>query len=631
MKKRLFLFEKLVLSLDSKLKPFVNLLINKHCHATKHLPDSVCLIDLVWKRCAILLLLTLKFPKIKQTLFTLEFHPKNKWTTFLDKLVTSSVSDQNTLYIHLFQTLLVELTSKEKDYQPFWTPAYKDLSERLLLPIKIDSADSVLTFSNLLYPNVEVKSSFLTIKEIEVQNKNSQKTYFQLSTSTVVDKWVNEVTDQNVTKALKVKLKPCYQQRKILDKWINTSNYVYNKTIESINNGDKINFMSLRDKLVTKSTKKEHVKYKEITSEIDKLKEKRRKMSKEHLCTDDVSILITKKKLELRNVAKQLAKEHNVNVKEWECETPKEVRAGAINDVCKAYKTGFSNLKAGNINHFRLGFRKHYSTAKSVVIPKSFVSVRNGRIRIAPDFFKDKCEFRIGERTLKKHKLLSVNNDCRIIKKNGDYWIVVPVTMDVNKRKDPVNYCGIDPGSRTFMTSFGNVGCKEYKHDQMLLDKLNRRISMLKSLRTRPRKHEERNRYRKRVISKVEERKSNLVDELHWKTIIHLLNNNDFVFYGNIKSHGIVKNGVNKHLNRNLNDLKLYKFKERLLYKAKVLGKQVFTINESYTTQTCSCCGSMYKPGSSEVYNCSNCSRVMGRDVNASKNILMKGIVGNLL
>jgi putative transposase len=369
-------------------------------------------------------------------------------------------------------------------------------------------------------------------------------------------------------------------------------------------------------------------------------------MSKEQLCTDDVSNLITQKTLELRNVAKTLSKQRNVNVKDWECKTPKEVRAGAINDICKAYETGFANLKAGNINHFRLGFRKHYNTTKSVLIPKSFVSVRNGCIRIAPDSFKDKCDFRIGGRTLKKHKLLSVNHDCRIIKKNGDYWIVIPVAKDVNKRKDPVNYCGIDPGSRTFMTSFGNKGCKEYKHDQIVMDRLNKKIRMLKSLRTRPRKQEERNRYRKRVISKVEEHKSNLVDELHWKTISHLLKNNDFVFYGNIKSHGIVKNGVNKQLNRNLinlsqrldylltvnlsNDLKLYKFKERMLYKAKVLGKQVFVINESYTTQTCSCCGNIYKPGISDIYNCSICSRLMGRDMNASKNILMKGIVRNL-
>ena len=30
----------------------------------------------------------------------------------------------------------------------------------------------------------------------------------------------------------------------------------------------------------------------------------------------------------------------------------KHVRAGSVNDVCKAYKTGFTNLKLGNIKGF---------------------------------------------------------------------------------------------------------------------------------------------------------------------------------------------------------------------------------------------------------------------------------------
>ena len=627
MKKHLSPSEKLVLSLDLKLKPFVNLLINKHYHAIKHLPDNVCLIDLVWKRCVILLFLTLKFPKIKQTLSTLEFHPRNKWTTFLDKLLTSNQTDQNTLHIHLFQTLLVELTSKEKDFQPFWTPVYKDLSERLLLPTEIDSVDSDLTSSSLLYPNVVAKSPFLTIKEIEVQNKNSLKTSFQLSTSTVAGKWVNEATNQNVIKALKIKLKLSRHQQEVIDEWINTSNYVYNKTVESINNGAPINFMKLRDNLVTLNTKKGHPKYEEITQELKNLKDTRLNRSREGLCTQEVSDLINKKRNELRTIPSYV----NNNVHDWECNTPKEVRAGAINDVCKAYKTGFANLKAGNINHFRLGFRKHYNTTKSIVIPKSLIVVKNGWIHIAPTFLKDQCKLKVGRKTSEKHKGLSTfYNDCRILKRKNVYWMVVPLETRVNKREEPINYCGIDPGSRTFMTVFSNVGCKEYRHNQVILEKLNKRIKLLKSLRTRPRKQNERNRYRKRVLNKVEKRKENLVEELHWKTINNVLESNDFVFYGNIKSHGIVKNGANKHLNRNLNDLKLYKFKERLLYKAMVLGKQVFCVNEAYTTQTCSFCGNMYKPGSSDVYNCLGCSRVVGRDINASKNILMKGIVINL-
>ena len=79
-------------------------------------------------------------------------------------------------------------------------------------------------------------------------------------------------------------------------------------------------------------------------------------------------------------------------------------------------------------------------------------------------------------------------------------------------------------------------------------------------------------------------------------------------------------------LNTSMNNLKFFKFKQRLLFKAIERGKRVFEVKEQYTTQTCSFCGSMYKPGLSRVYYCSKCKKSIGRDVNASKNILMKGI-----
>ena len=60
------------------------------------------------------------------------------------------------------------------------------------------------------------------------------------------------------------------QQRKIIDNWINTSNYVYNKTLEKINNGHVIN--SLRDLLVTDYTKKNSKEYKYYNELSNKLR-----------------------------------------------------------------------------------------------------------------------------------------------------------------------------------------------------------------------------------------------------------------------------------------------------------------------------------------------------------------------
>ena len=428
------------------------------------------------------------------------------------------------------------------------------------------------------------------------------------------------------------------RQKSIINDWINTSNYVYNKTVETIKNGHKINFQNLRDLLVTNNTKKNHNKYKEfadlnkplhlLKKELNKkLKSKKinidekNKINKE---LNNLDLTINNNKINLRNEAKKLNYEKNNNINEWELNTPKEVRANAVNDVCKAYKTAFSNLKKNNINHFDIGYRKNYSTNKCVVIPKNFVSIINSDIQIAPDFLNKDCLFKIGKKTLKKNKKIIIENDTRIVKQKNVYWILIPVSEEKLKREPLINYCGIDPGVRTFMTTFGNNGCTEYKHNKILLDKLNKKIFYLKDARLY-------NFHNKRVaLNKLENKKDNIINELHWKTINNILLKNDTILYGDIKSHNIVKKSDNKILNQSFNDLKFYKFKERLLYKASVKSKLVFTVNEAFTSQTCSCCGCINKPGSSKIYSCKNCKKNTDRDVNAAKNILLKGIILNL-
>jgi IS605 OrfB family transposase len=413
-------------------------------------------------------------------------------------------------------------------------------------------------------------------------------------------------------------MKPNKKQKTILDDWMNTSNYVYNKTVEFINDGHCINFQMLRDTLVTKNTKKNNAEYIEIANDIKSL----------HILKKDgdhnkIKELIKEKQIHLRNSAKKLKSEKNTRISDWEYNTPKEIRAGAVNDVCKAYKTGFSNLKAGNINHFKLGFRK-YTGSKCIVVPKNFLKQTNGTIQLAPAFFDADSNFKMGPRNIKKYKHLEITYDSRIIKKNNEYWFVIPIPIKNKVKKQyATTYCGVDPGIRTFMTTFGNDGYTEYTHRQDLLNALFNKLRSIKKMRT----NKLRNRIRKKSLSKIETRKTNLINELHWKVINDMVAKNDYIFYGDIKSHDIVKNGKNRSLNRNCCDLKLYQFKERLLYKATTQSKKVILVNESFTTQTCSFCGVINKPGLSKVYTCKTCNCRVGRDINASKNILMKGLI----
>ena len=78
-------------------------------------------------------------------------------------------------------------------------------------------------------------------------------------------------------KSLKVKLKVNVTQRKIFDEWLHTSNYVYNKTVSCINDGDPISFMDLRNKLVTANTKKNNIEYINLENNMKLYKDEKKK------------------------------------------------------------------------------------------------------------------------------------------------------------------------------------------------------------------------------------------------------------------------------------------------------------------------------------------------------------------
>jgi putative transposase len=641
------LLEKRLSLLVSARKHFVNLVTQTRLSVIKLYPANENLVNKIWRRCVIMYLIMYKYAHHnnqtmkEKIIFMLAFPLKNKLTTLIDKLNSLKVEDLNTAHIYLLQMLLQELISREKDYQPYWTPVYNVMSEKLLLPIKTDYQDLDSTLLISSFQKQEQKSQSLIMKKINLQNKNCQKTSYRLSTSIVVDKWVKEATKvKTMKKSLKIKIKPTFYQKSIFNEWFNTSNYVYNKTIEYINKKNyKPNFINLRNILVTENTKlnninyNEIIKYNNIIKELKKeLKTLNEELNNDELNNDElnnkiisIEMQIKQNKKIIETIRKSINSEKNENIKDWELNTPKDIRAETVKDVCNAYKTAFTNLKRHNITHFNIDFRKKNDN-KSIVIPKSLIKIEDDKIKIAPSYLKEECYFNIGNRTLKQHKLISINNDCRLYKQTDNtYYIIIPITIEVKDKKKPINYCGIDPGVRTFMTTFGNNGSYEYKHNKVLIDKLNKTICYLKSLRIKVCHN------KRKAICKREIKKDNVINDLHWKTINHLLNVNDTIFYGNIKSHNIVKNGKNSILNQNFNDLKFYQFKQRLHYKANELNKLVYNVNEAYTSQYCSTCGEINKPKESKTYNCLKCKMTCDRDINASKNILLKGIIQNIL
>ena len=645
---------------------FVHLLIRRKSDATKHLQGKEDLIDTVWKRCAILYIMVKKSQKARSAISSMRVSlQKNKWTTFLDKLSSSSPEDQNTLHMMLFLTLLRESILNEKGCRPFWTPAFKELSEKLLSPIGTECVDLDLTSSTIWSQRQVVKLPSLTIKETKAQNKNLPKTSCLLFTSTVADKWVKEVTqgEKERTKSMLLKIRLNKNQKKIIDEWINTSNYVYNKTVEELNVDSKQGFIKLRDKLVTNMTKKNDPEYSSISDQIMQLHRQKKEIVKERAIEQkkidnldqnnpnyesllqqyEVTIANCKTRIEalqhdiqemnahLRNQAKTMDSVKNTTLREWELHTPKEIRASAVKDAVTAFKSCFTNFRNGNIKYFNVGFRKHDESHKYVNIYKPFIKIVNNCFEMTTMGFGEDNKFLIGRRQCarfkKRNQSLQIQHDCKIVKIFNEYWVVVPYKVKTKETKThPETFGGIDPGCRTFMTVMTDNGYKEYQHDSGTLKKLNNKIKLMKARRIGKQKDK---RIRKKQIHKHEQKKLNIINNVHWQTIHDIVDQNDVTIYGNIKSHDIVKGGNNRTLNQMFNDMRFYVFKQRLLFKASLNGKLVVPINESYTTKTCSNCGNMYEINSSKTYCCSHCGMVADRDYNSAKNILMKGVLLN--
>ena len=86
-----------------------------------------------------------------------------------------------------------------------------------------------------------------------------------------------------------------------------------------------------------------------------------------------------------------------------------------------------------------------------------------------------------------------------------------------------------------------------------------------------------------------------------------------------------------KGMNKSVLDAGWSTFRSMLEYKCNHAGVHYLKIDEKYTTQDCSCCGSRHNSpkGRADLgirqWRCNNCNTLHDRDINAATNILVRG------
>jgi putative transposase len=80
-------------------------------------------------------------------------------------------------------------------------------------------------------------------------------------------------------------------------------------------------------------------------------------------------------------------------------------------------------------------------------------------------------------------------------------------------------------------------------------------------------------------------------------------------------------------LNRCILDQGWFEFRRQLEYKQQWLGGEVLAVPAHYTSQRCSCCGTVSKDNrqSQAKFTCVSCGYETNADLNAAKNILAAG------
>jgi len=575
-------------------------------------------------------------------LFMHEYPHINKELVFKIK---SIFSNKNIPHIDLLQTLVAESISKEKAFKPFWNYYLTSVSKNLLLPTMTDLQGLEWTYLNGFSKNTNQKSWSLTIPNIYPMNRSSQKISFLSQLFSPQD--IMEEEDQRY--ARKIRIYPTSEQKIMLKQQFGLSRYYYNQTIYNLNKDSKNRY-----NIMNKLSKQGCIYQKKVGSETCK-----GKLMSKYFCEKH-----NDKYFKYKHYKSNIDMRTHIlknDVEDWKKNIPFDSKTLMINNAIESYKSAISNLKNGNIQSFKMGFRTKKDKSQILKIDHRelilFEKINKTTKKKEPNIFlfknslwkkfpqikiKNKKDFKWLQKQFEVGPQYKRRQGKKVLKKcfipsdfilkfeyPNKYYLCIPSYRNSVNNKAPFEVVSLDPGIRTFQTFYspeGVIGKLGDNVDEKLI-KIGKRIDKLESYSKSVNNSKKKMRINKRC-SILRTKIKNIVNDLHWKSASYLCKNYDKIIISDFKIKNMIKVGrrnINNDSVRKLLALSHSKFKERLKSTASHLGRKVYICSESYTSKTCGICGLINDQlGGKKIFDCDRCRIKIDRDINGARNIFLR-------
>lgn len=267
--------------------------------------------------------------------------------------------------------------------------------------------------------------------------------------------------------------------------------------------------------------------------------------------------------------------------------------------VAKEYITRRKQFKKN-----RLKWRKSGGSKRSlgwIPFNTSAAKFKNGQVFHNGNHFKIWDSYGLSQY---KFRSGSFNEDAR-----GRWYFNVVVEFEAGESTGKSSV-GVDLGCKTSATDSNGITLvgREYR-------RLEEKLGVAQRARNKKRV--------KAIHAKIKNRRL----DAHHKYSHKLVAENAAIFVGNVSSLGLAKTKMAK----SVLDAGWGQLKTMLEYKCAHAGVVFEVVNEAYTTQTCSCCGSRQNSPKGRAglgireWKC-ECGVTHDRDINAAKNILAVGL-----